>query len=296
MTPNGLARLKYPRVWTISDTMGALLVMKTSKLRNWTTVGLAVLTTAAFTAAADEAATMQPQQIKAKTYTGMVKTVDAQNRAVTVTKVLGSKRFNLGDSCVFDLVDKNASSINGVRAGQKVTLMYQNANGVLVADRLTQEPLLHKGAVKAIDTERHTLTVGSKTYQIAGDCSVVLRDNKAGTATDVKPGHLVTVLHEDPAGIATARQIAQTSETFKGSLTAIDLSDRTIKAKATFGSKQFQVANNCTILLGGKPAEMSNLKPGDKLEFSYDEIDGVNVVTRIIPSNEPVEATTAQVK
>jgi Cu/Ag efflux protein CusF len=296
MAPKGLEPVKNPCVWKIGDTMGDFLVMKTSTLRNWTTVSLAVLTTAAFTAVAGEAARMQPQTTSAKTYTGMVKSVDAQNRSVTVTKFIGSKRFNLGDSCVFDLVDKSASSINGVRAGQKVTLTYENANGVLVADHLIQEPLLHKGTVKSIDAEKHTLTVGSKTYQIADDCPVVLRDNKAGTTTDVKPGLLVTVLHEDSDGLATARQITQTSETFRGSLTAIDLSDRTIKAKATFGSKQFQVANNCTILLGGKPAEMGSLKPGDKLEFSYDEVDGINVVTRIVPSDEPVEATTAQIK
>lgn len=270
--------------------------MKTYSLRKWTTVGLAILTSAAFTAVADDPAVTQPQKTKAKTYTGMVRSVDAQNRTVTVKKFVGSKRFNLGDACAFTLADKNASSINGVRAGQKVTLTYQDANGVLVADHLVQKPLLHKGTVKAIDAEKHTLTVGGKTYQIADDCAVVLRDNKAGTLAEVKPGHLVTVLHEDPEGIATARQIAQTSETFTGSLTAIDLSEKTIKAKAAFGSKQFNLANNCTILLGGKPAEMSSLKPGDKLEFSYDEINGVNVVTRIVPSNEPAKSTAAQAK
>lgn len=267
--------------------------MKTSTLRTWTTVGLAVLTTAAFTAAADQAPATQSQKTTAKTYTGMVKGVDAKDRVVTVKRLLATKRFNAGDSCVITLVDKNANSLEGVRAGQKVTLAYEEVNGVPVASRLTQEALLHKGTVKAIDAEKRTLTIGAKTYRIADGCAVVLRENKPGTLVDVKPGHLVTVLHEDPEGVATARQIAQTSDTFKGALTAIDLTDRTIKAKTAFGSKQFQVAKNCAILVGGKPAEMDSLKPGDKLEFSYDEVDGVNVVTRIVPTSETTEAATA---
>ena len=268
--------------------------MKTHSLRTWTAVGLSLLTTAALTVAAEEALVTQPQKITEKTYTGMVKSVDTKDRAVTVKRITGSKRFNLGDSCVFDLVDRRASSIDGVRAGQKVTLTYQDANGVLVADRVAQEPLLYTGTVKAVDAGKHTLTVGRETYRIADDCSVVLHNNRTGSLADVQPGHRVTVLHEDAGGSAVARQIAQTSQTFTGSLTAIDVTERTLKAKTTFASKQFNVANNCIILVGDKPATLSNLKPGDKLEFTYDEINGVNVVSRIAPSNAPVEPTTAQ--
>lgn len=267
--------------------------MKTSVLRNWTVVGLSVLTTAAvFPASADEAATVKPE----KTYTGMVKSVDASAHTVTVKSLLFSRRFNLGDSCEYSFANKDASGIAGVRLGQKVTVAYQNANGVLVADHLTQLPLLYKGAVKAIDPKERTITVGGKTFHIADDCAVVLRDDKAGTLADVEPGLLVTIRHEDPNGKATARQIAQTSDSFTGSLTAIDLTDRTIKAKATFGSKEFHLANNCTILVNGQPAHMKDLKPGDKLEFSFDNVDGVNVATRIAPANESSEATTAQAR
>lgn len=254
-------------------------------------LGLSLLTAVAFTAAADEApSTTKTNKSTAKTYTGMVKSVDALNRAVTVKRFGGSKRFNLGDSCVFALVDKKAASLEGVRAGQKVTLSYQDANGVLVADRLTQEPMRFKGTVKAMDAATRTMTVAGKKFIITEDCSVVLRENKTGTLEDVKPGHYVTVLHEDPEGVATALQIAQTSESFRGSLTAIDLSEKTIKAKSGIGTKQFHVAGNCSILIGGKPAEMKNLKPGDDLEFSYDNVDGVNITTRIVPTKESGKA------
>ena len=41
--------------------------------------------------------------------------------------------------------------------------------------------------------------------------------------------------------------------------------------------------------------EELGLKPGDKLEFSFDEVDGVNVVTRIVPADEVSAPATALV-
>ena len=93
---------------------------------------------------------------------------------------------------------------------------------------------------------------------------------------------------------ATARQIAQTSATFNGSLTAIDLNDRTVKAKHAFGTKKFNLADNCAIIVNGKSdGKLRDLKPGDDLAFSYDVVNGVNVVTRIATVDTPVEAVTA---
>jgi Cu/Ag efflux protein CusF len=267
--------------------------MKTSVLRNWTVVGLSVLTTAAvFRASADEAATAKPE----RTYTGMVKSVDADARTVTIKSFLSSRHLNLGESCEYSFANPDATGIADVRPGQKVTVSYKNVNGVLVADHLTQRPLLYKGKVKSINPEEHTITVGGKTFHIADGCAVVLLDNKSGTLADVEPDHLVTIRHENPNGVRTARQIAQTSDSFTGSLTAIDLTDRTIKARATFGSKEFHLANNCAILVNGQPAQMNDLKPGDKLVFSFDSVDGVNVATRIAPANGSPEPTTAQAR
>jgi hypothetical protein len=90
------------------------------------------------------------------------------------------------------------------------------------------------------------------------------------------------VTYETPNDIATARQIAQTSESFAGTLTAIDLDERTVKAKTLFDTKKFNLVDNCAIVINGKTdARLSDLKPEDKLVFSYDEINGVNVVNRI---------------
>ena len=91
--------------------------------------------------------------------------------------------------------------------------------------------------------------------------------------------------YETPGGKLTAREIAQTSIVFTGTLTAIDLGEKTLKARAVFDTKKFNVADNCAIVINGKTdGQLSDLKPDDKLVFSYDEINGVNVVNRIAPA------------
>jgi hypothetical protein len=106
----------------------------------------------------------------------------------------------------------------------------------------------------------------------------------------VKAGHWVTVLYELPDNKPTARRIDQTSATFTGTLTAIDLTDRTMKAKHTVGSKKFNLASNCAIVLNDKiDGQLRDLKPGETLTFSYDEVNGVNVVNRIARAEAPME-------
>jgi Cu/Ag efflux protein CusF len=250
--------------------------------------------------AVEPKAIAKPDAKPDKAYTGIVTFVDPKEHALYVKRLLKSQRFNFGDDCVFKLLDSDESTVNNLRPGQKVTVNYQNANGVMVADCVEQRPLQHEGVVRSIDPQQHRLTLGyqafTATLTIPDDCKIVLRENKPGTLADIKPGHHVTVLFEEPPGRPIARQIAQTSATFTGTLTAIDVSDRTVKAKSVFsGSKKFILADSCVIVLNGKTVgQLRNLKPDDKLTFSYDEVNGVNIVNRIGYAEGAEEAVTAQ--
>ena len=260
-------------------------------------VGASVLTTlAAGKASADQATTATKPE---KSYTGTVVSVDPKEHVLDVKWVVLSKKFNLGESCAYTFLGKGAGTAEDLRPGQKVRVSYQNAHGVLVADRVTQEAMRSEGTVKSVNLEKHTMTLHfralDKTFRLADDCKVVLRDAKSGTLSDVQPGHHVTVTYETPNGTATARQIAQTSATFTGSLTAIDLSEKTVKAKATFGAKKFNLADGCTIVLNGKTdGQLRDLRPGEKLTFSCDDINGVNVVNRIADAETSSELMTAK--
>jgi Cu/Ag efflux protein CusF len=133
-----------------------------------------------------------------------------------------------------------------------------------------------------------------KTFLIANDCAVKLRENKSGSLAAVKSGQRVAVLYETPYGTPTARKIDQTSATFTGKLAAVDVNNRTLRAKHVFGTKKFNVADNCTITLDRKAnAQLRDLEAGDHLAFSYDVVNGINVVNHIAQLEAPMEMPVA---
>ena len=274
--------------------------MKTNMLCNlWTTVCVSALTlTAAFNAVAEDTkADVKPN----KSYIGAVTSVDTKEHTLGLKGTFLSKTFNLGNDCTYTLVDKNAGDIGDLHPGQRAMVVYQESHGVKVANRVVQQPLRYEGTVKAFDPIQRTMTLRGRgmdrTFQIAGGCKVVLRDYKSGALADVQSGNYVTVTYETPNEKPTAWKIAQTSETFTGSLTAIDLDTRTIKAKALLGAKKFNLGDNCAIVINGRiNGQLADLKPNDKLVFSYDEINGINVANRIAPAGtaQQSETTAAQ--
>ncbi len=263
----------------------------------WTAVCASVFTlTTAVPSLADQTATAAKPD---KTYTGTVSTVNPAGRTMEVKGVMLSKTFNLGENCTYVLWENPQGTIAALRPGERITVGYQEDHGVLVADSVKQDPMTEQGMVKAIDPATHTVTVRSgwvdHTFTIPDECQVVLRGGKSGLLADVQPGNEVTITYEKPNGKATAREIAQTSITFTGELTAIDLGQKTMKAKAPFSSKQFVMGNDCAIIINGNTdGKMTDLRPGESLTFNYDNVNGVNIVNRIAPaSTPPATQTTA---
>jgi hypothetical protein len=273
--------------------------MKINRLKHWMAVGAAALTAnvvygeapdlpaAAGKPAGQSATAARPE----KSYTGTVVSVDPKEHVLRVKDWgLSKKTFNLGDNCTYALLfttlANNQGTANDLRPGEKVTVGYQNSHGVLIADRIEQRPMRFEGTVAAIDPNKHLLSLHrrglDKEMTIGTDCIVLLGGQRAGSLADIHPGHHVTVTYETPGGEPTAREISQTSLTFTGTLTAIDLGEKTIKARALHESKKFNMADNCAIVISGKlDGKLSDLKPDEKLVFSYDEVNGVNVLNRI---------------
>jgi len=277
-----------------------ILAMKRRTIHTWAVVGVSMLMAAAvFRAMANDASANATTAKSDKAWTGTVVSVAPNERVLDVKGFLFRKQFNLGDSCRYDMVGQEQGTIGDLRPGQRITVSYQNANGVLVADRVTQEPLRETGMVKSVDPNAHLLTlhVGmmDKTYQLPESCGVMLRGDKAGALGDIRVGDHVTVTYEVPGGQPVARDIAQTSARFTGNLTAIDLGQKVLKAKGSFGSKKFNVGDDCAIVINGQPdGKLIDLRPGENLTFNYDTVNGVNIVNRIAPARAtPARPTTA---
>jgi hypothetical protein len=256
----------------------------------------AVLTLATLPSPADDSSTAAagPE----KTYTGTVTAVHPNDQTLRVRGVfLMNRDFHIGSSCAFALWGNPSGALMDLQSGEEVTISYQRSNGILVADRVTQDMSTRKGVVTAIDPVARTMTVRNhgmdKTLQIGDDCTIVLRDNHSGFIADVQPGNLVKVTYDTPGDRAVVREIAQNSASFTGTLTAIDLDSKTLKAKATFTTKAFTVGGECAIVLNGKMGgQLSDLMPNEKLVISYEDIDGVNIVNRIATAPAPQTETT----
>jgi hypothetical protein len=62
----------------------------------------------------------------------------------------------------------------------------------------------------------------------------------------------------------------------------MDPGGKFLNAKALSGTNKFNVADHCAIVIHGKlDGRLVDLRPGDKLMVSYDEISGVKVANRI---------------
>jgi Cu/Ag efflux protein CusF len=269
--------------------------MKTRSLVGWMAVCASALTLTAFTSAADQAATAAQTD---KNYTGTVISVNPNGSTLKVKGLLFSKNFNLGKNCSYALWNKPTGAVTDLRAGEKVKVLYQDVSGVLVADRIQQEPLTDQGMVKSIDLAAHTLTLRSgwrsKTIQIPDSCLVTLSGDKSGSLVDVQPGYYVTVTYELPNDRPVAREIEQTGTTFTGELRAVNLEDRTVIAKSLFGTDTLHLAENCAIVINGKPnGHLSDLKLGDRMAFNYEEVNGVKVVNSIADEPMTQESETA---
>ena len=270
--------------------------MNTIALSKWTAVCLSALTVnAAASARADQSAAADKQD---RTYTGTVAAVDANEHILKVDGLLLHKDFNLGNTCSYVFLDSGSGAIGGLHPGQKVIVAYRKIDGVRVADLVEQQPMVFKGRVTEIDAKKRTMSVLhrglEKTFQIAAGCPIDLYGNRSGTLANVQPGNRVTVTYETHYGGTVARRIDQTSQIFTGELTAIDMNDRTVKAKALLAQKKFNLAAHCVVVLNGKiNANLRDVKLGEKLEFDYTEVNGINIVNRIASASQSASRLTA---
>ncbi len=234
-----------------------------------------------------------------KTYSGTIVSVDTNELVLTVKWwAMFKKSFNLGGDCAVSQLENSHARITDLRPGEKVSVEYQDAHGVLIASRIEQEPMHAEGMVKSIAPDHGVMTLHSSTmdrqWLVADNCKVTLRNGKPGTFDDIQIGSHVTVTYETPGDQRVIRQISQTSIAFTGTLKAIDLVDRTLKASSAFDSKKFHVTDNCTIMMNGKTdGRLAGLALNDKFVFSYEEIDGVNVVNRIAPVEGQTKSVAA---
>jgi Domain of unknown function (DUF5666) len=239
-----------------------------------------------------------------ETWTGTVTTVNDQSRTLTGKDWMFSKTFYLGDHCTIATLDNHKAALNALRPGEKVKVQYRNAEGVLVAERIAERPLHYTGTVQRINQTGNQLTMEEKplykpfhapdSFRVASDCKVILWNGHEGTLADLRPGDRISLLYELPSGSRVAYRIKDHDQAVVGEVEAINLPARTLTAKEPSGEKNFALGDHCRIIIAGKkPGELKNLVAGQEYRFTYEEVNGVNVLDRIAPAPKENTAQTA---
>lgn len=257
----------------------------TTKSKNWMAVRSSILTAASgFRTAAQQIGIAPAPE---KNYTGTVAAIDPKEHVLNVRGwTRRRKSFNLSDHCECSQLENKRAAVDDLRPGEKVTVRYLKVEGVRIAVRVEQQPMRLHGMIRKLDAESRTLTLHQKPFdhelRWTDDCEIILHDDQPGTIADLEIGNQVTVTYEAPDNVLTGRRIEQTSIQYAGTLIAIDLDDKMVKAKSLSGVKKFSVAANCAVLIYGRlDGRLEDLRPEDKLIVSYDEINGVNIANRI---------------
>jgi Cu/Ag efflux protein CusF len=272
--------------------------MKMKVIANWS---VSILSAATMAAAGGPVPAGQTaaSPAKEKEFKGKVEYVNNDEHIIRVDGFLNRRTFYLGNNSVITRWDNSMGYIDDLRPGEKVTVGYQNVDGVTATDRVEEQANRCTGVVKIVDPETRHLVLRTwehdKPFVLSEDCKVVLHNKSNGPLASIKPGDHVTVMYETPSGQDLVRQIAQTGVNFTGSLVVIDLPHRMIATEGGLGIKQFNLADDCSIVMnGGLNAPLISLRPGQRLTINYDEVNGVNVANRIAPAENEHENATAQ--
>ncbi len=229
--------------------------------------------------------------------TGTLTALNPQDNTMAVRPPLWFARtFHIGQKCAVSSLDKSSAVLSDLRPGEKVEIRYQNVQGVLVADRITERALRYDGTVRDVNQKDGTVTMAQaplyapfrapQVFHTAANCGIVMPDGRSGALAQLNSGDRITVLYDLPGSSSVAYRITDRSLTAVAVVDSIDPTDRTLQAKEKTGDVRFDLANDCQILLKGegeKPGELKDLALGQPYKLTYERVNGVDVLERIAP-------------
>jgi hypothetical protein len=240
-------------------------------------------------------------------WTGRITAVNTQDNTISGKHLQYTRTFRLGEKCPISAVDNHQATLGDLRPGEKVRISYRDVEGVLVANHITEQALSYHGTVQNVDPKTGTVQMeearverpfrAPKSFQIAGDCQVILWNGQEGNLADVHPGDRVSVVYELPNRQQVAYRIREQTASFEGVADTIDLPARTLKAKEGSQEVQFVLGNHCRFVQSdGKTGHLKDLQPGHDYRFTYEEVNGIDVLDRIAPAPPTNAAKTASVR
>ena len=82
---------------------------------------------------------------KYETFVGNILAIDAGTRTVKAKRFLEERKFNLAKGCQIVIQGRKGAGLSDLRIGDRVAFSYEDADGVLVANRIGLDETTHEG-------------------------------------------------------------------------------------------------------------------------------------------------------
>ncbi len=222
---------------------------------------------------------------KALEYTGTIGMVDAEERTVKVDKFFWDKTFNLAENCTFAVGLDQKSTLDHLQPDMEVVVSYQETDGVLVATHIAQRHYNQTGYIKSATPATHEIVMDrvgmAKKFKVNDSTQITIHKDES-ILGDLKAGQKVTITYTKQGDFLLAHKVVDKSETFSGTVEAIDAGSNTLKVKNLLTTHKFNLGDGCKIVVHGDTyGRLRDLRIGQKVTIDYEEVKGVMVAARI---------------
>jgi Cu/Ag efflux protein CusF len=146
-------------------------------------------------------------------YTGHLSALDPVQRTFRVKHGLSVRAFTLADRSKVTLAGEKAGSLNDLKLGQIVRVVYESAKGAATAVRIEQKHPTFVGTIRAIDSDARTVRAKSllseKTFHLADGCKIVANGKMDASLKDLRIGDQAAFTYEDARGVLIASRIGR---------------------------------------------------------------------------------------
>lgn len=144
---------------------------------------------------------------------GEVQMIDREGRLLRVRDSAGAKTMRIVDNCPVSLIGDNRGTLEDVKMGNRVTVVYEAPGGQLVARRIEQKSVLFVGILDGINARDRTLNMGKKflgdkRFHLADRCAIVIDGKSDAKLTELRLGQKYELNYENVDGVNVANRVA----------------------------------------------------------------------------------------
>jgi Cu/Ag efflux protein CusF len=124
--------------------------------------------------------------------------------------------FKVPDSCHVTIRDGKEGTLEDIKVGHQVSVIYESPNDGPIARGIEQKSLTHTGSLSAIDSTDRSIKIGhllgDKRFNLADRCTIIVDGNDRAKLSELGLGDEVILSYEDVNGVNVVNRIERPME------------------------------------------------------------------------------------